>query len=124
MKYVLLVTSAARKSTEGLHWAMHQAKEKKLTLKVAYVANGDAIKDTAGLAAIEKQARTFQVPFETQMVKGDYRENCENLAKSGNIEVLVAVDEKRNPLLKAFRNSDLASIQEKVPCEIKVYPSS
>lgn len=123
MKSILLVITPERQSTEALHWCLHKVKETGLSLKVTYVVEENGCRDTAKkkLEEIERQCRTFQVPFETSLHEGAYLDACGELASKNGVDILV-VTEKKGPFYKQwFLDSEASQIQQLISCEIRVY---
>lgn len=123
MGFILLIFTPDRQSTEALHWCLHKAKETGRLIKVAYVLEEGCCRETAKkkLEEIERQCRTFQVPFETLICEGDYGKACQDLAGKNDIDILVVTEKKKPFFSKWFGGSEARRIASLVPCEIKVY---
>ena len=126
-KKILLMVSSGRQSTEALHFAMHKAKEMKGGLRVIYAVDSatpeDPMQTKKALEGIEKQARTFQVPVETESKTGSYFHLCEEFARKDDVALLVVAEKKDSFLKKVFEESETKKLKDRVACEIKVYPS-
>lgn len=119
---LLLIVTPERKSTESFHWCLHTAKETKRFLRVVSILEASANdRDQKLLAEIERQCRTFQVPFEAKILSGDYFELCRELANQKDVDILVVTEKKRSLLKKLFGDSEVKRLREQVFCEIKTY---
>lgn len=122
MKFILLVITPERESTEALHWTLHKAKETGRRVRIVYLA-GNSYQESAKkkLNEVEKQCRTFQVPFEAALDDGPYFEKVEKLANKNDVDILV-ITEKKKPFFKRwFQNSEAGRIQNFISCEIRIY---
>lgn len=122
MTFILLVMTPERESTEALHWSLHKAKETGRRVRIIYlVQNGDREPARKKLEEIEKQCRTFQVPFEAALDDGSYFEKVEKLANKNDVDILVITEKKKSFFGRWFAGSEARRIASLVPCEIKVY---
>lgn len=123
MGFILLIFTPDRQSTEAFHWCLHKVKETGRTVKVVYVLEKAGSQDMVKkkLEEIERQCRTFQVPFETSIYEGDYFDACRELSSKKDIDILVVTEKKKPFFSKWFVGSEAQRIAGLVPCEIKVY---
>lgn len=71
---------------------------------------------------VERQCRTFAIPFETAIKEGGYIDICLEEANGGGIRILTVVQQKEGLFKKFFASSDTSQLVGKIPCELKVYP--
>ncbi|MBI4412561.1 MAG: universal stress protein [Deltaproteobacteria bacterium] len=75
------------------------------------------------LEEVEKQARTFQVPVESELKTGSYLDICEEEVRKETPTLLVATEKKDSFLKKVFEGSETKRLKDRVSCELKVYQS-
>lgn len=120
-KVVVLAVSKERKSQEAMHWAFHHAKETRKKVRAVYVTNQDESDGKKYLEDFEKQARTFQIGYDTRLMAGEYFTVCENLSKEAETSVIVLLEKKKGFFKKLFEGSELDGLQTRLGCEMKVY---
>lgn len=126
MGCVLLVVASGRHSTEAFHFALHKAKETGRQLKIVYVVEspeGDGKEPQRALSEIDKQCRSFQIPFESTLREGAYLKVCEEIVLQEGADLLVITEKKEGFLKKWVEGSDLSGLKDRLPCEIKAYPA-
>ena len=75
------------------------------------------------LEEVEKQARTFKVPVESELKEGSYLEICGELCRKEDASLLVITEKKDSFLKKVFEGSEAKKLKDRISCEIKVYQS-
>ena len=121
MEKIVFIVAKNRNSIEGLHWCLHLSKTHDVPIR--FVCVDPAKELTQLIADTERQFRTFAVKFETAVADDDYITTCITEGRVPNVKVLVVVEKQRSFLKKIFGQSDLASLKDAIPCEIKVYSS-
>ena len=117
----MLAVSKERKSQEAMHWAFHHAKETHKKVRAVYVVHQDESDGKKYLEDFEKQARTFQVGYDSRLMMGDYLKACEDLSKEGESAVIVFLEKQKGFFKKLFEGSELDGLRMRFVCEMKVY---
>lgn len=122
-KKILMIVAPGRQSTEGFHWCLHTCKESGRVLRTVFINDGtlgdDAVKKI--IDETERQCRTFQVPFETSVVSGNYEDEVIKQAGEAETDILVVTEKKKNFFTRFFGLGELKAIATKINCEFKIY---
>lgn len=119
---ILLIITPERQSTEALHWCLHKAKQADKSIEIVCVIDKEFHEKVKGvIEEVEKQCRSFNVSYETDIKLGNYLEVCESLAREKKVDVMVVTEKKPPILKKIFECSEVKKLRERVSCEIKVY---
>lgn len=123
MVKIAFFISSQRQNTEAFHWCLHQAKEKGGSLLIFYIVEGEKEEGHLILPEMERQARTFQIPYETSLRHGSYLHFCEEIGNHADVAMLVFLEKKGGFLKKLFEGRESDQLKDRICCEMKVYPS-
>lgn len=73
------------------------------------------------ISEMEKQCRTFQVPFESKITEGNYLEQVAQEAGDAEVDLLVVTEKKKSFFARLFEGSESKNIAARINCELKVY---
>lgn len=123
MVKIAFFISSQRQNTEAFHWCLHQAKEKGGCLLIFYVVERENEGGRLILEEMERQARTFQVQYETSLKEGSYLSICEEMGNHADVATIVFLEKKGSLLKKLFEGRESDQLKDRICCEMKVYPS-